>query len=757
MTAAASVRASARKAPRASGASSTPEPMDLSPSLAALLAKYNPPSNAGSEAPSLPPSLPSSQPPSAPPAPPAASAANAVAARPAPAAPPPAAPAAAAPLRRLPTPPSEDDTRSLYEQLIRSRDVPRPAAVAAPPPARPLPPPLPLPSVPELSRAPSGLSPGVSGIPRPATARPAATPPLGGPGEARRSVTPLSARRGDWAEHDRQLAEKLAGLEQQWAASGQKGRASVSKLPRAPGEDGGGGVDLRRSWAVGDSLGGAGGFAAALERALSPPPSRAAAEASAAAALLADAAGGGGGDARRGGARGSGGMGPIAEAPLGLGLEAEASLRGLSLRDAEEGDGPAGAAGARGVGLGTTPRRSSRAGGVAPQPAQRVTPSRRTGGGATPGVPAPERSASPVAVTRSASRRAAAATTGAGREAGGATTPGGGAARARRTALSPRAAVITAAAPLSVTAHGRSTRGTSATLRSSVAALPTDAAAAAGEAFDDVQLAPARGPPSHAEHGSGGNARDRLTQLTLDIGRVSLPQPFVAETAGGAASSDEDGGAALDGFAGFPLSRREPRAAQPGDDQLLPLPPPPELSTPGTPTARSPLAGAALGREAPLLTLQAAGGGASVGGRVLAGVSPRTMAMIHSLGPISLQPIAADVPAWWGCPQARLASRPGCTRWVGLRVHGAWARGGAASGIPCAAAFFAGRARTPLAPLPPPQQRLWRPPAAPLRRLSRPRPAALRQSPLPHRARPPRRLPRPLRPGPGPPAPQLPW
>ncbi len=365
LQAAASVHASARKAPRPSLApsedsrySATPDPM-LSPSLAQLLARYNPPSDGGAS--SLPPSVPGSGPSLPTTGPAAASQAEdlAMAMRgftpfskrggsgagaTQPSHQQQQQPAAA-------TTPSDDDTCSLYQELIKSRDVP---SSLAPGPQQhhhhhhrgaagssgmdsPRGDKFPAAAAPGLHRNPSAPasypSPMGTSVTPPTTLQAgraaAAAAAAGTPG---RSVTPRSVARADWKEHDKVLAEKMAGLESIWVESGQAAltplRKSLNGLPAGA-----------RAAAVGPSAAGAGAagqerapggggtaIAAALAaaRARSPGPARAAAEAAAAAEAL--LTGGGGGVAVAGAAaRGRGGFSVM---PLRLDASFDAGANG---------------------------------------------------------------------------------------------------------------------------------------------------------------------------------------------------------------------------------------------------------------------------------------------------------------------------------------------------------------------------------------------------------------------------------------------
>ncbi|KXZ51625.1 hypothetical protein GPECTOR_12g589 [Gonium pectorale] len=346
---ASSIRASARKAPRPSvdsHGSTTPDGMLYSPSMAQLLAKYNPPSDAdralfglsasaskaGGGMPATGDSTPDSEDLAA-----AMKGFTPFARREAVepgaelAAPAPGAPACGArgipPVGlRPPGPPpapAEDDTCKLYKELIRSHEMPgslhhqRPRPQAQPQPDAPARQDFArgqdqlqqvLRQVPALKLAsPAGpqqrTHPAPAQLPpRAATARAPAsssgtgfgspglldvTPPPTSSGPTR-SVTPLSARsvpRNEWQQHDKLLAEKMAGLEQAWIASGQ---AALSPLRRSWGGSAGGagGGDLRAAVAaVAAAEAAAPAAAARLQQ-----NSRVAAEAAAAVALMANAA-----------------------------------------------------------------------------------------------------------------------------------------------------------------------------------------------------------------------------------------------------------------------------------------------------------------------------------------------------------------------------------------------------------------------------------------------------------------------------------
>ncbi|GIL54644.1 hypothetical protein Vafri_10374 [Volvox africanus] len=193
------------------------------------------------------------------------------------------------PLRQQP--PADDmDTCALYQELIR-----RPAPLQMQQPLKPKPfvPPLNLgqnafsaPALPaerslsqrqlpsQPQQQPGGGGPATSArLPPPLSPRPPLPPPAGFTPEPERSVvsgassrcaTPLSALRANREQHNKVLAEKMAGLEREWIESGQ---AALTPMRR--------------------SLAGAAttnGDVAALARAKSPGPSRALAEAAAAAA-----------------------------------------------------------------------------------------------------------------------------------------------------------------------------------------------------------------------------------------------------------------------------------------------------------------------------------------------------------------------------------------------------------------------------------------------------------------------------------------
>ncbi|GFR49705.1 hypothetical protein Agub_g11856 [Astrephomene gubernaculifera] len=317
-TSALNVAASARKAPRPSvdsHASNTPEPMLLSPSMAELLAKYNPPSGSSPvpppaamaadpvaprsgdalvsdelvtsmhnmapfgrkealPAPDLQPKLPSRAPVAAP----------TVAAVEAPKPAPLASVAQQPPSQEFRRPPADEDTCVLYKQLIRSQHVPsslvppRPRQLPPKPePAEPVPQPQPtqaprsmsFPGAPMASASPSkgpvpdGASGATDGTPPPMTAR-------------ARSVTPRSVQRTQFQAHDKLLNEKFEGLTER-----------LSGLKQAWGQS-----PVRRSLIQNNDAGiaanVAGPSAAALMnlRAKSPGPSRAALEAAAAAEAI---------------------------------------------------------------------------------------------------------------------------------------------------------------------------------------------------------------------------------------------------------------------------------------------------------------------------------------------------------------------------------------------------------------------------------------------------------------------------------------
>ncbi|KAG2426160.1 hypothetical protein HXX76_013141 [Chlamydomonas incerta] len=312
LTAAASVRASARKAPRPSvdsRGSATPEAMLMSPSLAQLLAKYNPPSDAD---PGLAMAPSTGDPPAA--ARGAGGQATGAAGRGGGGSSGSGAAGngggteeLAAAMRglspfgrgaRLAQQPQQRPRAAAAApqpqaaKPVQQQPQPQPlvvAAVAAPAPA--------LAAIPQHSRFPTTRSPtaaafGAFGLgdalSQDASIASNTTPPPTSGGAAvfvpPRSVTPLrSVPRADWQEHDKVLAEKMAGLEMTWVTSGQAGRANTPLRS-----------DLRRSFtaegAVGGGAGegGMAGIAAAMAaaRPLSPAPSRAATEAFAAAALF---------------------------------------------------------------------------------------------------------------------------------------------------------------------------------------------------------------------------------------------------------------------------------------------------------------------------------------------------------------------------------------------------------------------------------------------------------------------------------------
>ncbi|KAG2494456.1 hypothetical protein HYH03_007508 [Edaphochlamys debaryana] len=664
-TAAASVRASARKAPRPSvdsRASATPEPMLLSPSVAEMLARYNPPSDAAGSRESMPPTGSTGKASGPAQAQQHTAAAGAYAAqdlavamqrlspfeerggsRPVAA----AAAAAAAqqqqqrgavPVSRLRTPPSDEDTCSLYHELIRSVDVPsslvqqpqpQPQAQARPQTARPAAAQAPLPQ----------RSPSPSPMPRQGIPNMELTPPatVGGASAPNRSVTPSSLARANWSEHDKVLAEKFSGLERTWVESGQR-----DKTPAR---------DLRKSWG-GDGAAGGGGLAA-LARAKSPAPSRAAAEAAAAAASVL-----GNGGAAAAAVQQPQRRGLVPQLQLGGSPEAEAarvlspvqeanasphltpagrSARGSRLPAPSAAAAASTAATSTVVGASVTPRRDAAAKEAAAKPT-RGTPGRpRTGGVATPGRVPRQQTGSPVHPSTTTPSRA-----------NRAITPG-------RTTRASAAAAGAAAAPAAAPA-ARGLRGTPAARKSmGEEALELRAAMSAVNAGAHEPAAPAVTPGKASRIASAASAAAAQASAAgpnRTPGRIRVPSaaaapapaPFAAtslpqlripnnltECPSQADSWGSESASECGDFQGFPLSRRGADAdAVPGGRRLPSPPAPPPLAIehsddvilalPPTPTALTP------GREAP--SAPPAGLGAGGGAAMLAGLSPNTAQLV---------------------------------------------------------------------------------------------------------------------------------
>ncbi|PNH09897.1 hypothetical protein TSOC_003444, partial [Tetrabaena socialis] len=685
LAAAASVRASARKAPRPLSAlearGSTPEPMLLSPTMVDMLARYNPPSDDGAAGARMPPSASAAkaradgggatrgstpgseevtaalqgfapfgrrgQEPQQQQAAPCRQAWAGMGA---------AGAGAGAGMGRagsMPTPPSEDDTCSLYHQLIRSKDVPTSIAAQtlqqqqqqlrlqqqqqqqqqAPPP-RAHPQPVAASSGSGGSRIPASRSPSA---PPGALLRPAcasadaasafnATPPGQQPGRAQpppRSTTPLSMPRNEWPQHDRLLEEKMAGLERQWVESGQ---AALTPL--------------RKSW------GGGGGVAAALARARSPAAARAISDAAAAAAaaLLTPP---GGADSY------------VAAAAVGQRQQPGGMGRAAVPHRLDAGSSPEAMAAARMV-LSPVQAAPLRGGGVSPPAAAAstvvgatttVTPRRD-------GAPAARAGAAPVTTPKAAGAKAR-GTPGKG---GGAMTPGRVAERLPATPTTPATTTrgagavtpgrVTRARTASAAAEaaGGGVGGAAATaaararatpLRVSCTSLLPAATEAAGPNRTPGRIRmgpqPEPQPPGHAPGtypSAASQPSGRASPQPPVAAAAQAVHPFVpplriltegmrttSETWGSAGGSEE----AAD-WRGFPLSRRgtaggpaadatDRSSGGASDDVSLALPPTPSSLTPGR-------GGSGIGGCSGI------GGGGGAMASVLAGLSPGTSQLV---------------------------------------------------------------------------------------------------------------------------------